>query len=136
MEQFRLYSIEGVSQVAKITGELYTEYNSAVVGVFDWINGDNPIIAPPERDAWFCMHWQWAMDAFHNSLGKVGIDYRPSSDILAFYCYHFLFSYLGYYFDSYFDKGNVDDIVLADLSAYLKQDCWINSNLTFVDKLV
>jgi hypothetical protein len=59
--------------------------------IVDW---DNPILAPPERDAWFCMHWDWAMEAFHNALRHNGIVYNLRPERLAYNCYHMFFFYL------------------------------------------
>jgi hypothetical protein len=247
MERFRVYGIEGVSQVVKtVTGELYTEYDGAVLGVFDWIDGENildenitktheyeilsrvytvptdgltiprcdfsaskaddfhnnlarvldqnilnlfnanrdtinynasrlklfadrcekitapffithsdagsnimlgtdgkyylidwdaPEIAPPERNAWFFMNRQWAMDAFHDSLKKAGINYKLNSNILAYFCYHFWFLYLNNGLEAYFDKGNSDGKVLDELTEYLAPNCWINKIVAFADKV-
>lgn len=100
--------------------------------LIDW---DAPVIAPPERSAWFCMHWEWATDAFNGYLNDAGIEYKLNIDILAYYCYHFWFLYLNNCLEAYFDRGNFDGKVLADLKEYLDRDYWISKMVEFVDKL-
>ncbi|MDR0813199.1 MAG: aminoglycoside phosphotransferase family protein [Oscillospiraceae bacterium] len=98
----------------------------------DW---DDPVIAPPERDAWFGIHRRWELDAFNADLQSVGIDYKLNTDVLAFYCYHFWFLYLIYYLETYLDIGNPDGKVSDDLRAYFAADFWINDELEFANKL-
>jgi thiamine kinase-like enzyme len=86
----------------------------------DW---DNPLFAPPERDAWFCMGWEWAMTAFHSALKENGIDYTLRPERLAFYCYDFFFFYL----NAYLDASTQADIV----EEYI--DGWIAESFTYAD---
>ena len=45
----------------------------------DW---DDPVLAPPERDAWFCMDRAWAMETFAQAL-RGGARLHPQPDRLA-----------------------------------------------------
>jgi hypothetical protein len=92
----------------------------------DW---DNPILAPPERDAWFCLHWDWATNAFNRSLRENGIDYALNRDILAFYCYHFWFNYLNFYLETYFENGSPK--ILQEIDEYLVG--WITDNMEYAE---
>ena len=40
---------------------------------YAFVDWDNPILAPPERDAWVMCSRDWARDAFHNALCQNGI---------------------------------------------------------------
>ena len=91
----------------------------------DW---DDPILAPPERDAWFCMHWDWAMDAFHKAMRHNGIFYTLRPERLAYYCYHMFFFYLNEFLKTYFESG---EILISDYFT-----CWIEDNLKFADSIV
>ncbi len=64
----------------------------------DW---DIPKLAPPERDAWFCMGWPWATALFEQSLADAGVDYRLNPDRLAYYAYFYYFYYLNEYLKAY-----------------------------------
>jgi len=59
--------------------------------IVDW---DDPRLAPPERDAWFCMHWNWATAAFNKALRENGIEYALRIERMAYYCYQYFFFYL------------------------------------------
>jgi thiamine kinase-like enzyme len=50
--------------------------------IVDW---DETMLAPPERDAWFCMHWSWAMNAFHDVLRQSGIEYALKPNIYSIF---------------------------------------------------
>jgi len=93
--------------------------------LIDW---DTPRLAPPERDAWFCMHWPWAMRAFHDALRQNGIGYTLRPERLAYYCYYMYFYYLNEILDAHF--------ALGDLSAYLADylDGWMNDNRNYAER--
>ena len=93
--------------------------------IVDW---DNPIFAPPERDAWFCMSWDWAMDAFHNALRQNGIDYTLQQSRLAYYCYHMFFFYLNAYLDRFAHTE-----VIEGIEEYMNG--WIEESFQYADKM-
>jgi len=68
----------------------------------DW---DDPILAPPERDAWFMCPHEWAADVFHRALRQNGIRYTLRPERLAYYIYHYIFFYLTEYLEG-FPKAN------------------------------
>ena len=98
--------------------------------IVDW---DDPRIAPPERDAWFALYWDWAMTAFNNSLQKHGINYTSRAERLAYYCYHYFFFYLNGYMETYFDIGNGTEDMRANLKDYF--NCWIEEEIKYADKM-
>jgi hypothetical protein len=104
-------------------------------GTFYLVDWDNPVLAPPERDAWFYMHRDWAMLAFQNSLNKNAINYTLNQNLMAFYCYYYWFHYLNNFMEGYFGGGNLNSKTVADITAYLAPDCWINNIISYADKL-
>ena len=96
----------------------------------DW---DDPVIAPPERDAWFCMNLDWATQAFNNSLANHGISYTLRPERLAFFCYHMYFAYLTFYMNTYFELGAAGLSPGGLRDGYFEN--WIKSNLTFADAM-
>lgn len=98
--------------------------------IVDW---DDPRLAPPERDAWFCLYWDWAMTAFNNALRGNGINYTLRPERLAYYCYHSFFFYLTEYITTYFDIGAGDGSLLRALAGYF--DGWIEAELEYADKM-
>lgn len=98
--------------------------------IVDW---DDPVYAPPERDAWFCMHWDWAMNAFNTSLKQNGIDYLLRPERLAYYCYSAFFWYLTLNMKIYFEIGNANGDFAKEISEYLC--CWLEDNIKFADLL-
>ena len=94
--------------------------------IVDW---DTPILAPPERDAWFCMSWDWAMDAFHDALRQNGIDYTLQKERLAYYCYHMFFYYLNAYIGRYTLTG-----VTEGVDEYISG--WIEESFQYADKIL
>jgi len=59
--------------------------------IVDW---DDPLLAPPERDAWVMCGKAWAREAFESALRQNGIAYTLRPERLAYYCHHFFFLYL------------------------------------------
>jgi hypothetical protein len=99
--------------------------------IVDW---DEPKLAPPERDAWFCMHWSWAINAFHEALRQSGIEYALKPDRLAYYCYHNFFYYLTEYLTAFCDLPDMRGALLESVSEYFSG--WIKDNLAYADKFV
>ena len=94
----------------------------------DW---DDARIAPPERDAWFCLHWPWAMDAFDRALREGGIGYALRPERLAYYGYHYFLNYLTFSMDAFLD-------LRTDAAARAVEDyfsCWIEEELAFADRM-
>ena len=96
----------------------------------DW---DDPMLAPPERDAWFCLHWDWATDAFHQALCQNAIDYQLRPERLAYYCYHMFFWYLTTQLEAYFAIGNAGGNHYQEIADYLT--CWLEDNLAYADRI-
>ncbi|MCL2060055.1 MAG: GNAT family N-acetyltransferase [Oscillospiraceae bacterium] len=96
--------------------------------IVDW---DDPIVAPPERDAWFCLYWDWAMDLFNDELRKNGIDYELRPERQAYYCYHSFFYYLTEFMTTYFEIQNRGGDMAHKISAYF--DCWIEDEIRYAD---
>ena len=91
----------------------------------DW---DDPILAPPDRDAWVMCNRDWARDAFHGALRQHGITYTLRPERLAYYCYHFFFFYLTAFLESY----KLSEIV-QELEDYI--DGWIQDSFRYVDSI-
>jgi len=91
--------------------------------IVDW---DNPIFAPMERDAWFCMSWDWAMTAFNDALRENGINYTLRSERLAYYCYDFFFFYLNAYLDASTQADTVEEYI----------DGWIEESFRYADMIL
>jgi hypothetical protein len=96
--------------------------------IVDW---DDPMLAPPERDAWFCLHWNWAMDIFNDALRQNGIYYTLRPERLAYYCYHSFFFYLTEYLTTFFEIGNRGGDMVQKLCAYF--ECWIEDEIKYAD---
>ena len=94
----------------------------------DW---DDPLLAPPERDAWFCLHWDWALAAFHSALRENGIAYTLRTERLAYYCYHSFFTYLTEYMQTFLERERAD--MAQALTDYFA--CWIEEEIAYADKL-
>jgi hypothetical protein len=99
--------------------------------IVDW---DDPVPAPPERDAWFSFFcWDWAADAFNEALRKNGIEYRINPERAAYYCYHSFFWYLTEYLDTYFEIGSRGGGMSEKLGEYFT--CWIEEEIQNADKM-
>ncbi len=91
--------------------------------IVDW---DNPILAPPERDAWVMCGRDWARDAFYHALCQQGIRYPLRLERLAYYCYHFFFFYLTAYLDEF---GQTETV--REIEEYM--DGWIEESIQYAD---
>jgi len=100
-------------------------------GKFYMVDWDDPRIAPPERDAWFCMHWNWAVATFNQALKNNGIDYSLRIERMAYYCYYYFFFYLTEFLHTYFDLGKRK--VADEISKYF--NCWIMDNIRYDDNI-
>lgn len=87
----------------------------------DW---DYPVFTSVERDAWFCMAWDWAMAAFRKSLDDNGIGYALRPERLAYYCYDFFFYYLNAFLDARSKAGVVEEYI----------DGWIEESFRYADE--
>ena len=101
-------------------GNLMVNGNRYFIG--DW---DNPILAPPERDAWVMCGRDWARDAFF-ALCQKGIRYPLRLERLAYYCYRFFFFYLTAYLDGFAPTDTVRTI-----EEYI--DGWIEESIQYAD---
>ena len=93
--------------------------------IVDW---DDPILAPPERDAWVMCNRDWARSAFHEALRQHGITYTLRPERLEYYCYHFFFFYLTSFLESYKVSG-----IVQELEEYV--DGWIQDSFRYVDSI-
>ena len=99
--------------------------------IVDW---DEPLLAPPERDAWVMCGHEWARDAFHEALRQNGIEYTLRPERLAYYCYHYFFFYLTAYLDALAQVGP------EQLESYIKVieeyiDSWVQDSFDYVDMI-
>jgi Ser/Thr protein kinase RdoA (MazF antagonist) len=90
--------------------------------IVDW---DNSMLAPMERDAWFCMSWDWAMTAWGDALCENRIKYTLRSERLAYYCYDFFFFYLNAYLDASTQADTVEEYI----------DGWIAESFRYADEI-
>jgi hypothetical protein len=101
--------------------------------IVDW---DDPILAPPERDAWFgCLYPPFssrAEDLFQSALRSNGIEYALRPERLAYYCYHSFFFYLTEYLNTWFDIGDRFGSMTDKLDDYFH--CWIEEQLEYADQ--
>ena len=88
--------------------------------IVDW---DNPILAPPERDAWVMCGKDWARDAFHDALRQNDIAYTLRPERLAYYCYDFFFFYLNAYLDASTQADTVEEYING----------WIEESFKYAD---
>jgi hypothetical protein len=87
--------------------------------IVDW---DDPIFAPPERDAWVMGFRDWASCIFHKALRKNGINYNLRRERLAYYSYYMFFYWLYWLtkcssaddIEGYFNDWGDDRIEYAD----------------------
>ena len=100
-------------------GNLIT--NGDRFSIVDW---DTPVLAPMERDAWFCMSWDWAITAFHAAIRENVINYTLRPERLAYYCYDSFFSYLTAYLDGHAQADTIEEYING----------WIEDSIKFADK--
>ncbi len=94
----------------------------------DW---DAPLLAPPERDAWFSLNFDWAIAAFNEQLKQNGIAYTLRLERMAYYCYHSFFTYLTEYLEAYLDIGDCIGNFAETLSEYFES--WIEAKIKYLD---
>ena len=89
--------------------------------LIDW---DGACLAPPERDAWFCLHWPWAMRAFNDALRGQNIAYTLRPERLAYYAYHTSFYYLTEYMQTVFDLGaeSMDEALSQFFTGWIEEE--------------
>jgi hypothetical protein len=109
-------------------GNMIAQGNSFFI--VDW---DDPMLAPPERDAWFYFSRSWAMDAFNKALRQNKIDYSLRLERLAYFGYHSFFWYLTKYLETYFDIGNQGAGVAGKLTEYFSG--WIEDVIQHADSI-
>ena len=96
--------------------------------IVDW---DEPILAPPERDAWNMLCYEgkeWAGCIFHKALRENGISYILRPERLAYFCYYYFFFYLTEYLDNF---TRLDRKQKTDLEQYFNG--WAENRATFAD---
>ena len=98
---------------------------------FTLVDWDSVRIAPPERDAWFCLYWDWAMDAFNEALHARGVHYTLQPDRLAYYCYHSFFYYLAEFQATFSELHNAG--MAETIEAFFQG--WIAEEIAFADKM-
>jgi hypothetical protein len=92
----------------------------------DW---DEVMYAPLERDAWVMCCRDWARKLFNDTLRENNIQYTLRPERLAFYCYHMFFHYLGEF---------LEDFMLHSKSKRIEDyfdDGWIEERIQFADKI-
>ena len=93
--------------------------------IVDW---DEPVLAPPERDAWVMCCRDWARAAFHEALDRNGISHILRKEQLAYYCYQFFFYYLSSFLDAFRQTDEIQEIGefintwMAESMAYADSD--------------
>ena len=75
-------------------GDAGGNFMTAADGRYYIVDWDDPLLAPPERDAWVMCPREWARAAFTDALRREGIDYELRPERLAYYIYHMFFLYL------------------------------------------
>jgi Ser/Thr protein kinase RdoA (MazF antagonist) len=90
--------------------------------IVDW---DNPILAPPERDAWVMCCRDWARETFQNALRQNNIAYTLRPERLAYYCYDYFFFYLTAFLDASAQVDPIED--------YLNH--WIEESFAYADTI-
>jgi len=96
----------------------------------DW---DDPVLAPPERDAWFCMDRAWAMETFAQALRGRGIAYTLNPDRLAYYHYHSFMAYLVEWLVPFYDLPHLRGALLEGVADYFGG--WIMNSRPYVDAI-
>lgn len=68
--------------------------------LIDW---DDPLYAPPERDAWLFLDRREELHLFEEAMADYNQPYQLRSERLAFYCYYMFFQYLRESLACFFD---------------------------------
>lgn len=93
--------------------------------IIDW---DDPMLAPPERDAWnMVCCGEWAKDSFHKALRRHGFDYILRPERVAYYVYQSFFLYLTEHLDEFLQTG-----IVPDLEAYFSG--WVEERIAFAEQ--
>jgi aminoglycoside phosphotransferase (APT) family kinase protein len=98
--------------------------------IIDW---DEPILAPPERDAWnmFCYDGKdWPGCVFHKALRENNISYILRPERLAYYCYYYFFYYLTEFLDGHKPSDTMREIELRYLNSG-----WIENRIGYADRM-
>lgn len=97
--------------------------------IVDW---DDPILAPPERDAWNMLCYEgklgWAKCIFQKALRENGTDYTLRPERLAYYCYYYYFFYLTEFLDC-LDRVGIKEA----LHEYFNSDYWVENRTSYAD---
>lgn len=91
-------------------------YSNNKYYIIDW---DEPMLAPPERDAWFCLAPD-VIDNFNQSMHKNGINYSIKKERLLYYNYYSFFYYLTEFFEEYNEKNNIE-LLIQNTNAFFKK---------------
>lgn len=105
-----------------VNGDKYT--------IIDW---DEPILAPPERDAWNMLCYDgkdWPGCAFHKALRENNISYTLRPERLAYYCYYYFFYYLTEFLD-----GHKPDETMREIELRYLNSGWIENRIGYADKM-
>lgn len=103
------------------------------VSLIDW---DDPLYAPPERDAWHYLTSAGAVDSFNEALSHNGIHYTLRQERLAYYGYAMFFQYLreglACFFDmfSQIDPQCIVDMLKTFFSSTALEPLWIMESWT------
>ena len=97
----------------------------------DW---DHPLLAPPERDAWFFLNSERELSEFQKSLAACGINYKFSKERLEYYCYYAFFRYLNELIKAYFDMPEVEEDAAFNIAELF--DGWIEDIIWSVESNV
>ena len=98
----------------------------------DW---DDPLLAPPERDAWFALYWGWdgwCIRAFQEALDNRGLNYKLQPELLAFFTYHTHFKYLSEHLELWLSLVQRRDEIAQKLEDYFKG--WMVRQLQVADE--
>jgi len=90
--------------------------------IVDW---DNAVLAPPERDAYFGMGWDWMLPAWSDALRENGINYTLRPERLAYYCYDSFFFDLNADLDASTQADTVEEYI----------DGWIAESFKYADEI-
>lgn len=90
--------------------------------LIDW---DDPLYAPPERDAWLFLGRKEEMRLFEEALAAHGAPYKLRNERMAFYCYYMFFQYLREGLACFFDmQGEVGPwLVEESVRAFFSHPC-------------